>query len=134
MYNDGKITKPVSIYDVQQALGNNDPDLGTLCSYYGIGPASSNYKPYGINKWATFKPMLVTGIGPIDKQYFATLKFGLTPLNNTILNGGLSIANAVAVFSGDSQGPFMSRYMYDLVDYTPPTGGTDSPYRLTDFA
>ena len=134
MYNDGKITKPVSIYDVQQALGNNDPDLGTLCSYYGIGPASSNYKPYGINKWATFKPMLVTGIGPIDKLYFATLKFGLTPLNNTILSGGLSIANAVSIFSGDSQGPFMSQYMYDLVDYTPPTGGQASPYRLTDFA
>lgn len=132
-YNDGKIIKPVSIYDVQQALGNSSPDLGTLCSYYGVNSAAG-YKPYGINKWATFKPMLVTGIGPIDKLYFATLKFGLTPLNNTILSGGLSIANAVSIFSGDSQGPFMSRYMYDLVDYTPPTGGQASPYRLTDFA
>jgi hypothetical protein len=130
----GKITKPVSIYDVARTIPYNSKDVGRLCSHYGLGPASSDYKPYGINKWATFKPVKVQGIGPLSKQTLVTLHFGLTPLNNNILDGGLSIAVALEVFAGDAQGAYMNPYMYDLVAYTPPTGGADSPYRLSDFA
>lgn len=133
-HSGGKITKPVSINDVAQTIPYNSNDVGRLCSYYGLGPASSDYKPYGINKWATFKPVKVQGIGPLSKQTLVTLQFGLNPLNNTIISGGLSIANAVAIFAGDAQGAYMNPYKYDLVAYTPPTGGQQSPYRLSDFA
>lgn len=46
-YNNGKITAPVSIRDVQQALGVSSTDLKTLC----ISP--------NINPWARYKPILI---------------------------------------------------------------------------
>ena len=44
-YSNGKISAPVSIYDIQQALGVTASDLGTLCSHNNI------------NMWAKFKPV-----------------------------------------------------------------------------
>ena len=43
--NEQVITAPDSIYDVQRALGNGSPDLGTLC------------KANTVNKWAKYKPV-----------------------------------------------------------------------------
>jgi hypothetical protein len=45
MEQNGKITAPVSIYDVQQVLGENSTDLATLC------------KSSKINKWSVKKPI-----------------------------------------------------------------------------
>lgn len=44
-YNNGIITAPVSVYDVQRALGVGSPDVGTLCKHANI------------NMWARFKPV-----------------------------------------------------------------------------
>ncbi len=44
-HSNGKITAPVSIYDVQKTLGESSTDLGTLC------------RSLKINKWAKFKPV-----------------------------------------------------------------------------
>lgn len=128
-------TYGVSVYDVQQVLGNTSNDVGTLCSYYGLGAASTGYAPYGINKWATFKPVVLeNGVSPLTMANIVTdTKFGLTVLNNTV-NGGLNIGTAMMILCGDAQGAFMRPYMYDLVAYTPPSGTTSSPYRLSDFA
>ena len=46
----GIITAPISIYDVQQALGVSLTDVGRLCS----SPA--------INKWARYKPVPKAGV------------------------------------------------------------------------
>ena len=53
-HNNGKIAAPVSIYDVQQVIGNSSPDLGTLCV------ANS------INKWARYKPERADGPMPLS--------------------------------------------------------------------
>jgi hypothetical protein len=44
--SNGKITAPVSIYDIQQVLGSSEIDLGTLC------------KRDNINMWAKYKPVI----------------------------------------------------------------------------
>lgn len=46
-YANGKITAPVSIYDVQQALGTSHTDIGSLC------------RSEKINPWAMWKPVAV---------------------------------------------------------------------------
>ena len=48
-YNNGKITAPVSIYDVQQALGVGSPDLYTL------------YRSVKVNKWSKYKAIPMFG-------------------------------------------------------------------------
>lgn len=47
-HKNGKITAPVSIYDVQQTLGDSSTDLGTLCRSQKINPYAK-YKPV---KWS----------------------------------------------------------------------------------
>lgn len=121
-YSSGKITAPVSIYDVQQALGNSSGDLGTLCQ------ASS------INMWAKYKPVRLNVIDTVTGQWDAT--------NNTWLStatwwkglannfAGLTpcevgtIAQIVSHYDGDMNG-----WSYDK-----PGGGANQPFRLTDFA
>ena len=44
-YNNGIVTAPVSVYDVQRALSNTSPDVKTLC-------LADN-----VNKWSKCKPV-----------------------------------------------------------------------------
>lgn len=102
-----KITAPVSISDVNTVLGAGTNDLGSLCKHTNI------------NKWARFKPVVRKNLLGISDDYYKadTLDFGLTPKQSTSLSG-LS-----ASYNGTDNGWI----------YTPPTGGMNAPYRLTDF-
>lgn len=103
------VTAPVSIRDVQNALGKSDIDLGTLCVANTI------------NKWSKYKPVVYPslfdnndGKGTVINTSSTKQMYGLTvPLTtdyfNVYKNGG---------------GQWV---------YTRPTGGLASPFRLTDF-
>lgn len=117
-YSDGKITSTgVSIYDVQRALGTNECDLGSLCKHNSI------------NMWARYKPetavtgLATYGISPITLQQRSLNGYGIEARTN---QGYGSISTLVtALRNGSAATPFT---------YKKPTGGTASPYRLTDFA
>lgn len=115
-YGNGIITSPVSIYDVQQALGNSSPDLGTLC------------KASQINKWAKYKPeTVVTGLVTYDIQpiTLASRKlngYGLRMRSNL---GFGSISSLVTALRNGTVG--------ESFDYIKPSGGINSAYRQTDF-
>lgn len=124
-YQNGIISEPVNLpRDIQRALGVSSTDLGGLC-------ISQN-----INKWAMYKP---ERLSPIDNITLAQRKanyFGLTPLMNTK-------ARAVAFGYGGTDAKNIGDTGYTIADieaanlewtYTRPTGGTSSPFRLTDFA
>ena len=69
-YSGNKITSPVSIYDVQQALGNSSPDLKTLCTAAAI------------KAWARFRPVEdgVSGnyFGILTEAQRAAVNYGIT--------------------------------------------------------
>ena len=130
----GIISEPVSIYDIQKALGTDGGgDLGTLC------------KSANINKWTMYKPegkvsgSGITGNMPRDYLTLAQRKsnyFGLTPQQNTKAKqvaygyGGTDAHNV-----GDS-GYSVANILAANIEwpYTKPSGNAVSPYRQTDFA
>ena len=56
----GIITAPVSMNDIQRALGVASTDLGTLCSHANI------------NKWAKYKPVRTPVIDTVTGQWNRT--------------------------------------------------------------
>lgn len=69
--SNGIITKPVSIKDVQQTIGNASGDLGTLC------------KSSTINKWAEFKPFSYPSISPTTGEYHSKTAGGFKVTDST---------------------------------------------------
>ncbi len=121
-----KVTKPVSIYDVQRSLGTSERDLGSI--------ATSSL----INKWARFKPISRSGPGllPYEDIKRPANNFGLELLS--ISSGTLNafvtaVKEYVSCTGGRSQ---TGRYVgwADGVHYRRPAGGLSGPYRLSDFA
>lgn len=109
--NNGVITAPVSIYDVQRALGSSIPDLGTLCV------AST------INKWAKYKPIKYPTVKILtDAQRLSRLYGFHDPDGNIIPVYQSMSAMNMAIANGNAEWV-----------YTKPAGGLTSPYRLTDF-
>lgn len=108
-YSNGKITAPVSIYDVQQALRSSSPDLGTLC-------VSDN-----INKFARWKPF----------------RWNLPYLGVDTVPARLTAAKAVnygcdIVSCGSAN--FASNYQKEWGHLAPRGAGSYNEfYRLTDF-
>lgn len=115
-YNNGKITKPVSIYDVQRAVGNSSPDLATLC------------KANTVNMWARYKPetavtgLVTLGIPPITLQERTLNGYGIECRSNA---GVGSISTLVDRLRAGTA--------VDCFTYKKPFGTIASPYRLTDF-
>lgn len=71
-YNNGKISAPVSIYDVQRALGNASSDLATLCEDANINPWA-RWKPIAANPLSEFnKPGLLT-LDDVQKQNYGSM-------------------------------------------------------------
>ena len=105
------ITAPVSIYDVQRALGANSPDLGTLCQNANI------------NKFARFKPFRYNAL------FFASDAAQLTAAK--AVNFGTGIVSCGTL-------TFASKYQ-DVWTHLAPrgagggAGGYNEMYRLTDF-
>lgn len=111
----GIIQAPVSIADVQSALGTTANDLGTLCTHTNI------------NKWAKYKPviqpvLMIPRTEPARENAFKTQTLGTETLFYGMrgkLNGGAD--SIVTRLHG----------AYEYVGR--PQGGSNSPYRLTDF-
>ena len=117
-YSNGIITAPVSIYDVQRALGSSSPDLGTLCRHQNV------------NKWAKYKPVPNNIIDTTpqlesDMTWKSTAtwwkandgKCGLSYITQS------SVANTKAAI--DAKHVVWARVA--------PTGNYAEPYRLIDF-
>lgn len=107
--NNGKITAPVSIHDVRTALGTSSTDVGTLCKYADI------------NRWARGKPQDAAQLAELTDTKRKELFWGLAP--HTL--------NSVKSFPGVTEG--VIKDAAPKWDYEQPTGGINSPYRLTDF-
>lgn len=105
-----KIYKPVSIYDVQQALSVGLNDVKSLC----LSPL--------INKWAKYKPVYNAGYGQLTEAQFKTQSS--VPPGNQTTHYGLYFGMQ-NVLSAD-----LHNVTYEYLGY--PQGGT--PYRLQDFA
>lgn len=112
------VVKPVSIYDVQRALGTSENDLGTLCTRTSI------------NMWAKYKPINYNAIGVITDANRATKNYGIKDIPDwsritymlSFLFGTPSSSNA------PNCGIKPAYWAWDF-----PQGGASSPYRLTDF-
>lgn len=133
-YSNGLITPPVSMSDVQTAIGFPSTDLGQLCR-------GSN-----INMWAKYKPVIKAVIDinsqlNSDKTWKADNNltdpwwtatngdYGLTytPYSFVIGTGTGSIIDALNSLANAIDGQLNGW------GYAKPTGGASSPYRLTDF-
>lgn len=117
--DDGIISAPVAMSDVQHILGEGSNDLGTLC------------RSSRINMWSRHKPVGYRRIGPIGfgdsdgANEAKTVNYGLTA--PAVKSGGSSIEESdITDMFEDETG------IYDW-KYTRPTGGTAQPYRLSDF-
>lgn len=123
-YASGRITAPVSIADVQQALSNSSADLATLC----IAP--------NINMWARYKPQradgpfsLIHGTNTSGTRSRKGGNFGLQVPFCT-----LDIMNDLAyklVYLDDYESEGW-QYLKPQGDRTP-QGGVREFYRLSDF-
>jgi len=137
----GKITAPVSIRDIQQAIGNSSGDLATLC------------KANTINMWAKYKPVqlankpdttdqwnfnvtpqrwktqseLGTGVRPWWKG-LSTQMGGITAPGGVVgIPGYGTLAACIAAYDGSMNG-----WVYNKPDGN--AGGAIHHYRETDFA
>lgn len=115
-YSNGKITAPVSIYDVQRALGLSNTDVGTLVIANDV------------NMWAKYKPetavsgLTTLGVQPITLQQRDLNGYGIEA---KMSDGVGSISTLVdRLRAGTASNPFT---------YKKPYGTIASPYRLTDF-
>lgn len=117
-YAGGVIYKPVSIYDIQQALGTSENDLGTLCTRTSI------------NMWAKYKPIDFNAIGTITDTNRANKNYGIKDIPDWS-----RITNMLSFLFGtpsSSNAPNCgNKPVYWVWDY--PKGGASSPYRQTDF-
>lgn len=142
----GKITAPVSIRDIQQAIGNSSGDLATLC------------KANTINMWAKYKPVqlankpdttdqwnfnvtpqrwktqseLGTGVRPwwkgLSTQMAGITAPGSVPGIPGFLNSNnAGLAQCLAAYDGSLNG-----WVYNKPDGN--AGGAIHHYRETDFA
>lgn len=108
-YNTGIITAPVSIYDVQRALGNSSSDLGTLIHNGNI------------NMWAKWKPIKAPIIGLMTSEIMRTTA-GVYRYGIKRTSGSVPLWN-----------PSTGEITHDVWSYDRPTGGSSAPYRLADF-
>lgn len=115
-YNNGIISAPVSIYDVQRALANSSPDLGTLC------------RAANINMWAKFKPIYHSEKGLLKNSQRQDNSHSVS---GYAISWGI-MKPAVSNWSdyiNTSDGVVKS----GMWGYDRPQGGAASPYRLADF-
>jgi len=109
-YNGGMITRPVSIADVQKALGTSKNDVGQLCTHDNI------------NAMAKYKPIRNSNIGML-----APAQSG-TPSDRYSARFGFAAITPTITFDGTNLNPH-SKWVYDK-----PRGGSyNEPFRLTDF-
>lgn len=125
----GKITPPVSINDIQRAIGQSSGDLGTLC------------KAPTVNCWAKYKPVQKPILDTTPQYDFTNNRWkteselgyrpwwqgstnaqigGIEPKTVTYLN------DLITYYTGSD---LMRGWVYNK-----PSGGANQPYREIDFA
>lgn len=116
---DGIIYPPVSMTDVRMSIGRSDETLEALCSRDTI------------NRWARYKPVPYAAKGRLTESILSSVNYGLQP--SSMLNTPKCLYHNF-VQQGYS-------YTWDSVinewvewPYQRPSGGDNSPYRLSDFA
>ena len=121
-YSNGIITAPVSIGDVQRAIGSTANDVGRLC-------VSAN-----INKWAKYKPVRSAVIDTVTGQWSATLNAWLSSAHWWKADGMCGMATTVASEFGvpTSSGSFSYKLTHGQLGWT--YQKPNSVYRLQDFA
>lgn len=67
-YNNGKVTAPVSIYDIKKALGVSSNDVGTLCTHKNIN-VWARYRPIPCSQAANNKPQCITPAQRLSERY-----------------------------------------------------------------
>ena len=115
------ISAPVSVYDVQRALGNGSPDVGTLC------------KAATVNKWAKYKPVGKDKINTTDelnnpltnKTWKSTATWWKGNNNKCGINYVTKSSIAATKTAIDAKDIIWSRVA--------PFGGSSEPFRLIDF-
>lgn len=118
--NNGVISPPVSVHDVQTALGNSSPDVGRLC-------VASN-----INMWAKYKPVRFAQITPINDTNRVAVNYGITNIPtwtnlNKLVNYWLGIDTSSTNYP--ECGIQQAYWQYER-----PVGSMQSPFRLSDFS
>lgn len=115
-YSNGKITAPVSIYDVRRALNASANDVGRLCAHQKI------------NMWAKKKPEgVASGLQsmPIGILTDAMRQLNGYGIQTLFQNGYGSLSSLVTALRNNS--------VRSMFEYIKPNGGINSPYRLADF-
>ena len=126
-YNSGLIQDPVSVYDVQRAISNSSTDVGTLC------------KDEMVRKWAKYKPIKFASVGVLTAQNLVSANYGIKDIPTWT-----RLSYASTFLFSDSRGTLSSIYWPECdiasgslsLEYwahDKPTGGSSSPYRLSDF-
>lgn len=121
------ITSPVSIYDIQRAIGSTSPDLGTLCS------------DENINRWAKYKPLSIATLATIGSNQRENANYGIVDIPTWT-----RLDYAVIFLFSDARGSLANTYWPDCDrakgslsleywTYEKPSGGASSPYRITDY-
>lgn len=125
-YSNGVVSAPVSIYDIRSAVSHSSGDLGTLIMNGSI------------NKWAKYKPVRNPIINPMS-QWDSNNNRWLSSANWWKAGGscGLNIEQFTE-FGASLTTP--NTFMYKLINqqlgwgYLRPQGGSQQPFRFTDFA
>lgn len=134
-YNFGRITGPVSIYDVQRAIGTGLSDLGAVI-------ASGLY-----NRWSKYKPVPLALIDTVTGQWDSSAESDLFndkwKDTSTWFKGGVTgytQAYGWAAFFSNNPLTALTPYLNHATDpkngwvSQTPAGGVNTPYRLQDFA
>lgn len=123
---------------VAQAIGLGVGDIGLLCADLKIEKVTDDNGDYyqataeranRINKWSKWKPIIYASVKPITDTILAQEKCGF---NNITLSSGCigSLSSFVIKYINDYSETIATQFQWL---YSPPTGGSDSPYRLGDF-
>lgn len=120
-YVGGVISSPVSMSDVQSALGSTSTDLGTLCQHVNI------------NMWAKFKPIYYSTVELLNNTVRAAQNYGITNIPTWT-----DIVKMAAFWFGDRASEQINTpecgYQPMYWEYKKPMGGASSPFRLADFS
>ena len=132
VYVDTSVTPNVgvSIYDVQRALGTTKNDDGELCTHTNI------------NKWAKYKPLKYSKIYELNSTDMLSVNYGIKDIPTW------TRLDYMSTFLFSTSRASLSQTYWPECDrdrtpsaslaseywaYERPTGGSASPYRLTDF-
>jgi hypothetical protein len=126
-YLSGTILAPVSIYDVQQALGVSERDLGSLCIHENVNPWAK-YKPVRFPAIDTTKdPTTAASWLNNDKTWASVARWWNNPTGQSsdMHSCGFHIPtkDVASLVSAD----------FDGWEYEKPRGGANEPFRLLDF-